>query len=363
MTYSIDLSGRVALVTGASGGLGAQFARAPGNYLAFFSSFEYLGQALRAFRAALPQVPVWAQSASMTEAERSAFVDRFEAGGRGIAFAVLGGVFAEGIDLPGDRLIGAFIASLGLPQHDEANEVLRARMEALFGQGYAYTYLYPGRCTCSTTASTRPRCGRSCPPGGSSTRQAHPAPEAARPHSWAWLRASAANGATACTARPPTTVSRRMVFPICSTGTRRKSWLGTLKSASLPTSSEPRRPSSKLNQAASRVYMRKACSRVGISLATRSGVPLMVRPSNATQTRVRAARAANLAEGLGASPPSRHPAAYTCRHVLSDSVVLARHRGELRGRSRDAARLPAPHCRPFPGPAVRTLKLQLLPCC
>jgi len=40
--------------------------------------------------------------------------------------------------------VGAFVASLGLPQHDEANEVLRERMEAMFGQGYAYTYLFPG---------------------------------------------------------------------------------------------------------------------------------------------------------------------------------------------------------------------------
>ena len=49
-----------------------------------------------------------------------------------------------GLDLPGDRLIGAFIASLGLPQHNSLNEVMRERMEARFGNGWAYTYLYPG---------------------------------------------------------------------------------------------------------------------------------------------------------------------------------------------------------------------------
>lgn len=124
--------------------MAAQFLQAPGNYIAFFSSFEYLAMALAAFRAAHPQIPVWAQSAVMSEAERTAFVDRFEPQGRGIAFAVLGGAFAEGVDLPGDRLIGAFIASLGLPQHDAPHEVVRERMDAMFGQGYAYTYLYPG---------------------------------------------------------------------------------------------------------------------------------------------------------------------------------------------------------------------------
>ncbi|PKL97397.1 MAG: ATP-dependent DNA helicase, partial [Gammaproteobacteria bacterium HGW-Gammaproteobacteria-7] len=52
----------------------------------------------------------------------------------------------EGIDLPGDRLIGAFIATLGLPQINPVNEEIKQRMEVMFGSnnGYGYTYLYPG---------------------------------------------------------------------------------------------------------------------------------------------------------------------------------------------------------------------------
>ena len=69
-----------------------------------------------AFEAAHPDVPVWKQARRMSEPEQAAFLARFAAGGRGVGFAVLGGAFAEGIDLPGDRLIGAFIATLGLPQ-------------------------------------------------------------------------------------------------------------------------------------------------------------------------------------------------------------------------------------------------------
>ena len=57
---------------------------------------------------------------------------------------MLGGSFGEGIDLPGDRLVGAFIATIGLPQINEINEQMRERMENIFGQGYQYTYLYPG---------------------------------------------------------------------------------------------------------------------------------------------------------------------------------------------------------------------------
>ncbi len=82
----------------------------------------------------------------MEETARDAFLARFTPSSQGIGFAVLGGSFAEGIDLPGDRLIGAFIATLGLPQINPVNEQIRERMGANFGaaQSYDYTYLYPG---------------------------------------------------------------------------------------------------------------------------------------------------------------------------------------------------------------------------
>ena len=121
-----------------------QYAARPGNYLAFFSSFDYLQRAHDAFAAGSPEVPTWQQDRRMAEPQRDAFLARFEPDGRGIGFAVLGGLFAEGIDLQGSRLIGAFIATLGLPQINPVNEELRRRMQATFGAGYDYTYLYPG---------------------------------------------------------------------------------------------------------------------------------------------------------------------------------------------------------------------------
>tara|TARA_R110000796_G_scaffold126693_2_gene241590 strand:+ start:10008 stop:12332 length:2325 start_codon:yes stop_codon:yes gene_type:complete len=121
-----------------------QFGQRPGNYLAFFSSYSYLQQAMEQFAQDYPQIPIWAQSRSMNEAERAYFLSRFQAHSQGIGFAVLGGAFSEGIDLPGDRLIGAFIATLGLPQINPVNEEIRSRMQAMFGNGYDYTYLYPG---------------------------------------------------------------------------------------------------------------------------------------------------------------------------------------------------------------------------
>lgn len=80
----------------------------------------------------------------MDEGAREAFLDRFVPDGKGVGFAVLGGAFGEGVDLPGSRLIGAFVATLGLPQVNPVNEQFKQRLGRQFGAGFDYAYLYPG---------------------------------------------------------------------------------------------------------------------------------------------------------------------------------------------------------------------------
>ncbi len=133
-----------------------QYDSAAGNYLAFLSSYDYLQKLRMVFAQRHPYIPTWEQTRQMDEASREEFLQRFTATSRGIGFAVLGGAFAEGVDLPGRRLIGAFIATLGLPQVNPVNEEIRRRMGEWFekddeagaqggeNRGYNYTYLYPG---------------------------------------------------------------------------------------------------------------------------------------------------------------------------------------------------------------------------
>ncbi|MDQ3185563.1 MAG: ATP-dependent DNA helicase [Pseudomonadota bacterium] len=121
-----------------------QYQKKPGNYLAFFSSFEYLQKVALLLKARRPEIPIWEQTRGMGETEQDKFLACFTATGQGIGFAVLGGSFAEGVDLPGERLTGAFIATLGLPQVNPVNEQIKRRMNAAFNYGYAYTYLFPG---------------------------------------------------------------------------------------------------------------------------------------------------------------------------------------------------------------------------
>ncbi|MEO7337888.1 MAG: helicase C-terminal domain-containing protein, partial [Caldimonas sp.] len=103
--------------------IASAYAEAPGNYIAFFSSFDYMERVVADI--AKHPIEIWQQQRRMSQADEKTFLDRFVADGNGIGFAVLGGRFSEGIDLPGSRLIGAFIATLGLPQVNEVNEQMR----------------------------------------------------------------------------------------------------------------------------------------------------------------------------------------------------------------------------------------------
>ncbi|MGN6649123.1 helicase C-terminal domain-containing protein [Trinickia sp.] len=124
-----------------------QNASRPGNYLGFLSSFDYLQRIAESMRTHHPNVPIWTQAPGMDEAARDEFLARFrtaDSAHHGIGLAVLGGAFSEGVDLVGDQLIGAFVATLGLPQVNDVNEEMRRKMDAKFGSGYDYVYLYPG---------------------------------------------------------------------------------------------------------------------------------------------------------------------------------------------------------------------------
>ncbi len=124
--------------------IGKQYLLKPGNYIVFLSSFDYLNQVKELFQEIYPDIPTRAQMRNMSETDKDKFINDFTLHSLDLTFAVLGGSFGEAIDLPGERLIGVFVATLGLPQLNEINEQMRLRMEEIFGLGYEYTYLYPG---------------------------------------------------------------------------------------------------------------------------------------------------------------------------------------------------------------------------
>lgn len=114
----------------------------PGPYLVFFPSFAYLNAA----RQHLPKLgEVLVQAPRTTLAQRRALLARFVAGtGPRVLLAVSGGVFGEGIDLPGDDLLGALIVGPSLPPLGFPRAAMARHFEATRQAGFAYAMLYPG---------------------------------------------------------------------------------------------------------------------------------------------------------------------------------------------------------------------------
>jgi len=117
-----------------------------GNYIVYFPSYQYLGAVQEQFQALHPKVRLLAQRPGMSDAEREAFLDAFAAGHAEtlVGFAVMGGIFGEGIDLAGERLIGAIIVGVGLPQLCLERDLIRDLFQETAGSGFDYAYTYPG---------------------------------------------------------------------------------------------------------------------------------------------------------------------------------------------------------------------------
>ncbi|MEN6340916.1 MAG: ATP-dependent DNA helicase [Clostridiaceae bacterium] len=123
-------------------------ARKQGNYLVFVPSHAYLAKLSPLLKERLPDAVLIEQSPGMADAARADFLSQFRAGGAGVTvgLAVMGGVFSVGIDLPAERLCGAVIVGVGLPQLCLERDVLRDAYEQKYEQGYRYAYQYPGVC-------------------------------------------------------------------------------------------------------------------------------------------------------------------------------------------------------------------------
>jgi len=115
-----------------------------GNYFAFFSSYVHLFAVLEIFEKKYNEVNVIVQDRNMTEDAREEFLELFDRDGMVLAFAVMGGIFSEGIDLVGDKLVGAAIVGVGLPQISDKRDAIRDYYEATLGKGYDFAYMFPG---------------------------------------------------------------------------------------------------------------------------------------------------------------------------------------------------------------------------
>ena len=125
--------------------IAALYQAQPGKVIAYFPSFAYLRKVAEVIMSEAPDLPLIIQERGMDEAAREDFLARFTRDEEPLlGLCVMGGVFAEGVDLPGRQLIGAAILGVGLPQVSEERGLYQARMEEAFQDGFGFAYRYPG---------------------------------------------------------------------------------------------------------------------------------------------------------------------------------------------------------------------------
>ena len=119
-----------------------------GNYFVFFPSYQMMQDVYQICEEYGLDIKcdLLIQTPSLTEEEKETFLQEFHKSRKKslLAFAVMGGVFSEGIDLKGDALIGAVLIGTGLPMICNEREILKDHFDQQGLNGFDYAYRFPG---------------------------------------------------------------------------------------------------------------------------------------------------------------------------------------------------------------------------
>ncbi len=115
-----------------------------GNCIVYFPSYRYMADCLTQLGDLPDGRRLWQQGREQDDSQRAALLQLLRTHCDVVAFCILGGVFGEGVDLPGDQLSSVIIVGVGLPQFNADTEAQRDYFQTRFGDGFAHAYLYPG---------------------------------------------------------------------------------------------------------------------------------------------------------------------------------------------------------------------------
>jgi DNA excision repair protein ERCC-2 len=116
----------------------------PGNALVLFPSYQFLEKVAGLLPSTRARVLV--QRPGLSDSGRRRIFQELAAPPPAgiLLLAVLGGMYAEGVDYPGELLSAVFIVSPALPQVSFERELLRRYFEETEQAGFEYAYLQPG---------------------------------------------------------------------------------------------------------------------------------------------------------------------------------------------------------------------------
>jgi DNA excision repair protein ERCC-2 len=114
-----------------------------GNYFVFFPSFDFMEKVASRFQPP-PGFQMMQQRRHMKKNEIDEMLDRLkDPEVAHVFFAVQGGVFSEGVDYPGEMIIGAFVVGPPLPNFDSEREGMKTYYQRRYAAGFDYAYTYP----------------------------------------------------------------------------------------------------------------------------------------------------------------------------------------------------------------------------
>lgn len=116
----------------------------PGNYLVFLPSFQYLERLWSVYVEQYPKQQVWKQEQGQTREQRQSLIEAMESSGPQLGFVILGGVFGEGVDYVGHRLIGAIVVGVGLPAVNAEQQLMAEHFRQSGYDGYDFANRIPG---------------------------------------------------------------------------------------------------------------------------------------------------------------------------------------------------------------------------
>lgn len=111
-----------------------------GNYIALFPSFDFMRMVENLLN--LPDFEVLVQEREMKQSQTEEYLEKLKGTQATILLGVQGGVFSEGVDFPGEMLIGAFVVGPALPNFDFEREQIRSYYESRYGKDNAFNYAY-----------------------------------------------------------------------------------------------------------------------------------------------------------------------------------------------------------------------------
>ncbi len=113
------------------------------NALALFPSYEFLREVASRLTVVTHRVEI--QRGDDSDRVRQDILARLRANREpALLLAVLGGVFAEGVDYPGEMLSEVMVVSPALPQVGPERELLKGYFADHYERGFEYAYLIPG---------------------------------------------------------------------------------------------------------------------------------------------------------------------------------------------------------------------------